>query len=300
MGEKAQEGNEIFDSLEGETDARSLADDARYSVAQFYRRFLREVGDRPLRLRRRLLLERAAYELVQTETSVTAIAFGARFGSLEGFSRAFRRAYGVAPSRFRSLGATDCRLQPEEALHYAPLCRPEAPRQGNLSMNMLDRVFGSHHLNMRMILDRCETLTEAQLDAPVEGYYDPLPWMSSAQSIRSLLRHTIGTGSPWPGVEPETRHDPGTLAGLRRILDESYPRFMALLAQHERDGLWDLTFVDAACDPPQVFSYGGWIGHVMLFQTHRRIALLGALERLGRPVDFLDPVDYAGGASPLQ
>ena len=75
---------------------------------------------------------------------------------------------------------------------------------------------------------------------------------------------------------------------------------MALVAQHERDGLWNLTFVDAACDPPQVFSYGGWIGHVMLFQTHRRIALLGALERLGAPVEFLDPVEYDGSAPPLQ
>ena len=167
-------------------------------------------------------------------------------------------------------------------------------------MNMLDRVFGSHYLNMRQILDRCETLTDAQLDGPVESYYDPLPWMSSDQSIRTLLRHIIGSGGPWPGVKSEGHHDTETFAGLRAALEESYPRFMALVAQYEREGLWDLTFVDAACDPPQVFSYGGWIGHVMIFQTHRRIALLSALERLGVPVDFLDPVDYDGGAHPIQ
>ena len=42
----------------------------------------------------------------------------------------------------------------------------------------------------------------------------------------------------------------------------------------ERDRSWDLTFVDAVCEPPEVFSYGGVIGHVLTNNAYRRFALV--------------------------
>ena len=43
----------------------------------------------------------------------------------------------------------------------------------------------------------------------------------------------------------------------------------------------DETFVDAVCDPPEVFTYGGMIAHVLTFAAHRRVLVLGALSDAG-------------------
>ena len=285
----------VVGSLKHGTNSKALADGANYSVAQFYRRFLRHTGSQPLKLRRRLLMERSAYELTRTKKQVTDIAFGARYESLEDFSRAFRAAFGVSPTQYRKLGATDYRLAPQSTVHYAPPIYPEEYRQGAMTLNILDRLFGAHYMNMKLILDRCETLTDEQLDSPIEGYFDQLPWMGQNPSIRTLLKETIGEGGPWPGIPSKTIHDTNTIAGLRGALEESYPQFMAMVAIHEKHNTWDLTFVDSDCEPPMVFSHGGWTGHVIVFQSYRRIALLHSLQKIGvDDVKYFDPIDFTG------
>src|SRR6476619_4548339 len=51
-------------------------------------------GEPPAALRRRVLLERAAYRLLSTRLTVLDVALEAGYGSHEGFTRAFTRAYG--------------------------------------------------------------------------------------------------------------------------------------------------------------------------------------------------------------
>ncbi len=43
----------------------------------------------------------------------------------------------------------------------------------------------------------------------------------------------------------------------------------------------DETFVDAICNPPEVFTYGGMIAHVLTFAAHRRTLVCGALGDAG-------------------
>ena len=43
----------------------------------------------------------------------------------------------------------------------------------------------------------------------------------------------------------------------------------------------DETFVDAVCEPPEVFTYGGMIAHVLTFAAHRRTLAIGALHSAG-------------------
>ena len=57
-------------------------------------------GEPPATLRRRVLLERAAYRLITTD-DVLRVAVEAGYSSHEAFTRAFARAYGEAPSRWR-------------------------------------------------------------------------------------------------------------------------------------------------------------------------------------------------------
>ena len=47
------------------------------------------------------------------------------------------------------------------------------------------------------------------------------------------------------------------------------------------EGRLDETFVDALCDPPEVFTYGGMIAHVLTFAAHRRTLVCGALVDAG-------------------
>ena len=51
-------------------------------------------GEPPATLRRRVLLERAAYRLVTTDRDVLDIAVEAGYASNEAFTRAFTRAFG--------------------------------------------------------------------------------------------------------------------------------------------------------------------------------------------------------------
>lgn len=277
----------IAEAPPGEANAEALARQASYSVAQYYRRFRKQVGERPIQLRRRLLLERAAYELTRSDAEIATIAFRAGFAAVEAFSRAFRKAFGVPPGKFRRLGATEYRLAAASKIHFAPAGFSDQPRQGELSMNVLDRLIGAHYVGMKAILDRCEGLTDDQLDRPVAGYYDPLPWMSQTQTLRTLLQHTTGASDAPVGER--------AVAGFRAALDRSFAELKESIATYERERMWDMTFVDADCDPPMVFSYGGWIGHVLVFQSYRRIACMMALSQLGiSDLPFFDPVDYGG------
>lgn len=285
--EAANWAKSISELPPGQISARSLADEARYSVAQYYRKFQKEVGEGPVALRRRLRMERSAYELTRTRNPIANIAFRAGFEATEAFTRAFRRAFGVTPSAYRRLGATSYRLPAPSQIHFAPAELSDDSRQGELTMNVIDRLIGSHYVGMKAILDRCEGLTDEQLDRPVAGYFDPLPWMSQTQSLRSLLRHT--TGASDAPIEKQSIDE------FREALEKSYRELKESIAGYERDGMWDMTFVDADCDPPVVFSYGGWIGHVLTFHSYRRIACLMALTQLGiKDLRFFDPVDFNG------
>ena len=70
-------------------------------------------------MRRRLLLERVALRLGSSRLSVTEIALEAQYGTLEGFSRAFHRAFGVPPSRYRRSGSREFVLAGKSGYHIA-------------------------------------------------------------------------------------------------------------------------------------------------------------------------------------
>lgn len=57
-------------------------------------------------------------------------------------------------------------------------------------------------------------------------------------------------------------------------------------------GDWDAGFVDALCDPPEIFTYGGMLAHVTTFSTWRRARAILAFRQLG--------VDDLGIGDPIQ
>ena len=102
-----------------DADNSDVADMARNSFASefhFSRQVSRLTGEPPAALRRRVMLERAAWRL-QCGEGVTAVAADEGWSSSEVFSRAFRRAYGVPPSRAADV---DFWLDAPNGLHFHP------------------------------------------------------------------------------------------------------------------------------------------------------------------------------------
>src|SRR5438552_17369695 len=83
----------VANSLDTQAKTQDLARQAYQSRTQFHRLFRAVVEETPVAMRRRLLLERAAYQLAHTGMPVTDVALDANYGSLGAFTRAFRQAY---------------------------------------------------------------------------------------------------------------------------------------------------------------------------------------------------------------
>src|SRR5437588_5160690 len=108
----------VANSLDTQAKTQDLARQAYQSRTQFHRLFRSVVDETPAAMRRRLLLERAAYQLGHTETSVTDIALDANYGSLEAFTRAFRKAFRTSPSIYRRMRDPHFHLPASNKIHF--------------------------------------------------------------------------------------------------------------------------------------------------------------------------------------
>ena len=58
-------------------------------------------------------------------------------------------------------------------------------------------------------------------------------------------------------------------------------RFRPLVGRLIEEGRLDDVVLDTLCDPPQEYTFGGIIAHVLNFAAHRRSLALGALASAG-------------------
>lgn len=126
----------IVGALDEALDLSALAKGAALSPFHFHRVFRGMLGETPLELHRRLRLERAAHQLLQSAAPVTTVAFDAGYETHEAFTRAFRAAYGAPPSAFRQAEPLNCRpsqieLPARSGIHF----NPEASRDGTIRFN---------------------------------------------------------------------------------------------------------------------------------------------------------------------
>lgn len=107
----------IHDNLEGDLSVNTLADIAIMSPYHFHRIY-REMAQETLNATiRRLRLQRAAAELIRSDTPIANIAKQVSYGSIEAFSRAFTKQFGDTPSSYREQKkAIDISLEPFVAM----------------------------------------------------------------------------------------------------------------------------------------------------------------------------------------
>jgi len=68
---------------------------------------------------------------------------------------------------------------------------------------------------------------------------------------------------------------------MRERLARVAPGFLREVREVVADSRLYETFVDALCEPAQVFTYGGMIAHVPTFAAHRRTLVVLAPNRAG-------------------
>ncbi len=266
-----------------ETPPEVLASRAHLSRFHFDRLISSTAGEPPGRLRRRVLLERAAYRLITTDHDVLRVAIEAGYASHEAFTRAFTRAFGHAPSQWRR-NPSSFRLDSPSDVHFNPPAGLRVPAHRKVTaMDLLTRMVEHHVWLVGEMLTRTERLTPEQLDARVEISVDGI---DTDPTVRSLLARLVGQLAMWNAAINDQPYDieserDQTVADMRAKLAEVGPAFLTEVHAIVGEGRLDETFVDAICDPPEVFTYGGMIAHVLTFAAHRRTLICGALADAG-------------------
>jgi AraC-like DNA-binding protein len=266
-------------------DARGDELAARAHLSRFH--FDRVVGgisgETPARLRRRILLERAAFRLVTTRATVLEVALEAGYSSNEAFTRAFRRAYGAAPATWRASPAR-IQLDTPNGVHFHPPGGLRLPARDEVSSMDLMRKMVEHHVWLvGEFVDRAGRLTEEQLDARIELSVEGV---DDDPTLRSILSRLVGQMDMWNAAMESRAYDFGveqgeSLASIRSRLRDAGPAFLDHAREVIDGNRLDETFVDAVCDPPEVFTYGGMLAHVLTFAAHRRTLAIGALHSVG-------------------
>jgi AraC family transcriptional regulator len=257
-------------------------------------------GETPTRLRRRILLERAAHRLATSRDGVLEIAFEAGYSSNEAFTRAFRRAYGVGPSAWRAAPGR-IRLDAPNGVHFHPPGGLRLPARDEVtSMDLLQRLVEHHVWLVGEIVERAGRLRAEQLDAPIELSVEGV---DDDPTLRSLLSRLVGQMDMWNAAMDSRAYDfdverGESLSSIATRLDAAGPVFLSRVRSAIDERRLDETFVDATCDPPEVFTYGGMLAHVLTFAAHRRTLALGALYSAGsRELAPGDPMRWvANGA----
>jgi len=105
--------------LDEELTPRQLAVVACFSEHHFHRIFRAVVGESVMDHIRRLRLERAAFQLKTSRSSVFSVALDAGYGAQEAFTRIFQAYFGLAPRVFRQAHGSHL-LPAASGVHFFP------------------------------------------------------------------------------------------------------------------------------------------------------------------------------------
>ena len=288
--------------LDAVTDAGNTAvgDMARSSYASefhFSRQVRRLTGESPAALRRRVMLERAAWRLQRGE-AVAVVAAAEGWSSAEVFSRAFRRAYGVPPSR---AGEVHFRLAAPNGLHFHPpgslwldaCADPPAP---SVSALML-----AHDVDdTAYLLSVAAQLSPQQWVAEVAPEQCVLAWDGPEPSVGAVLGAIVWTKEVWLATiaghdfPSRTATHPQSVDALTLAAhhDAIAARWRATIEEYSAAGRLGDTVFDALCDPPESFPLYGIVAHVLTYSAHRRELARTMLGALGVSVRAGDPLNW--------
>jgi hypothetical protein len=150
-------------------------------------------------------------------------------------------------------------------------------------MDLMTKMVEHHVWLVGEIVERAATLPEESLDAPIEVSVEGV---DDDPTLRSLLSRLVGQMDMWNAALESRAYDFGverdeSIASIRRRLGTAGPAFVGHAREVIGANRLDETFVDAICESPEVFTYGGMLAHVLTFAAHRRTLAIGALHSAG-------------------
>jgi AraC family transcriptional regulator len=282
------------------TEVGDMARSSHASEFHFSREVRRLTGESPAALRRRIMLERAAWRLHRGET-VSSVAADEGWSSAEVFSRAFRRTFGVPPSR-----ATDVkfRLPAPNGLHFHPpqslwldcgdTCDTRKPDISQLMVvhDVADTAY---------LIEQAAQLSEEQWTQEISPGQVILDWDGPEPSVGAVLGAIVWTKEVWLATI-EGRDFPSrqttrcaTAEQLAAHHDALGKRWTATVAEYTADGRLGDTVIDALCEPPESFQLYGIVAHVLTYSAHRRELARAMLTRHGVRTGRGDPLDWMRG-----
>jgi AraC-like DNA-binding protein len=276
----------VLGSLDEPADGTELAARVHFSRDHLDRLLAAATGESPVALRRRLLLERAAWELRTGAASPTDAAAGAGYGSLAAFSRAFARAYGEPPSSY----AGEVPLPAPNGIHFHPPAGLEIPGARSGSGADLTERMVRHHLDrVRELLAAAATLPREALERELRPGYVAVWFEGEEPSAALMCERIVFTVEVWTAA---MAGEPVPVGGGEWVprFERTAPAFERLAKRIRDRGAYDDAFVDALCEPPQSFTYGGVLSHVLTYGAIRREALASVLRELGAEVSIGDPI----------
>ena len=269
-------------------------------------------------MRRRVALERAAWQLARG-VPVTDAAFAAGYGSVEGFARAFARAYGHPPSALTRRSERDPAGTAGGSAHWLPAPNGihfHAPDglwvegSAGASAGEVTALMVHHDVDdVRTLVELAKGLDPAEYARERLPGLTLLQWAGPEGSIAALLNNCVGTYEIWLASVEGADH-PGRIAAdadpvaLAARLDAVAPRWLAFVRDVERRRAWGDRLVDALCDPPESFVLGSVLAHVLTYSAQRR-GLARALLRqagvaVGEPARPGGPPDPARDGDPIE
>lgn len=272
----------------------AMADGAFASPYHFSRRLSRDTGEAPVAMRRRVMLERAAWRIRQG-SSVTDAAWEAGYESLEGFSRAFARAYGHAPSES---GDGSVWLPAANGIHFHP---PTSlwVHSTEQTMNPVTDQQVRHDLDdTRALIEHAKGLAPEEWREVRVADHLVASWEGPEESVAAVLERTVFAKEVWlaaiEGTDfPDVDRAPDPAALLARH-DAVAGRWLAAVRDIDRRGGWDDLIVDALCEPPESFVLSSIVTHVLTYSAYRRLLVRGWLHRAGVALDLDDgdPINW--------
>jgi AraC family transcriptional regulator len=291
---------ELLDAVV-DADNTDVGDMARSSFASefhFSREVRRLTGESPAALRRRIMLERAAWRLHRGE-SVSAVADDEGWSSAEVFSRAFSRAFGLPPSRASDI---PFRLPAPNGLHFHPPGSLWLDSDGDTKEPDISQLMVAHDVaDTAYLIDQASQLTKEQWAEQISPGQMILDWDGPEPSVGAVLGAIVWTKEVWLATI-EGRDFPSreaTQSSTARQLAVHHAdlgkRWAAMVSEYAAQGRLGDTVIDALCDPPESFQLYGIVAHVLTYSAHRRELARTMLARHGISTRRGDPLEWMRG-----